>query len=55
MAWFERLIGLLRQRAIALVDFSLAHGSYWRSKEVAALIAHTICESAQAPAVGSGV
>lgn len=55
MAWFERLIGLLRQRAIALVDFSLAHGSYWRSKEVAALIAHTICESAQAPAAGSGL
>jgi len=55
MAWFERLIGLLRQRAIALVDFSLAHGSYWRSKEVAGLIARTIRESAQAPAAGSGV
>jgi len=55
MAWFERLIGLLRQRAIALVDFSLAHGSYWRSKEVAAQIAHTICVSAQAPEAGSGL
>jgi len=53
MAWFERLIGLLRQRAIALVDFSLAHSSYWRSKEVAALIAQTIRELAQVPAAGT--
>jgi len=54
MAWFERLLGLLRQGAIALLDFSVAHSSYWRNKEVAALIAHTIRESAQAAATGSG-
>jgi len=43
----DKVLTLVKQSMIALVDFPHAHNSYWQNEEVAKLIAQTISASAQ--------
>jgi hypothetical protein len=45
----DKVLALIKQNIIALVDFPDAHNSYWQNEEVAKLIAQTISASVQTP------